>query len=171
MFSKKVSWRLVFIFVYVIALCSTVNAIAAERLPYLPYSEFIQRVKSGNIRTLEVNDGRGYRIMGTSYVEPDGTLHSFQTSRPRRLADDPLLSTLLNKKGITVDVVPSKPGAQRPTPVVLFLLYFVRYGYGFVILFTLYLVARVNVKVSRIEQHLFFSRSDSPGEAALLPED
>ncbi|NOX96553.1 MAG: hypothetical protein GXO98_00515 [Nitrospirae bacterium] len=172
MFSKKVLWRLVFSFVYVIALSSTINAIAAERLPYLPYSEFIQRVKSGNIRTLEVNDGRGYRIMGT-YVEPDGTLHSFRTSRPRQLVDDPLLSTLLNKRGITVNVVPSKPRAQRPTSITLFMLYFGRYGYGFAILlalFTLYLVARVNIKVTHIEQHLFFSRPDSSGESAPLPE-
>lgn len=167
MLSKKVLWKLMFVLVYATALSSTINVIAAEQAPYLPYSEFIHRVQSGDIQTLETDDGRGAWITGT-YVKPDGALHSFRTRRPRQLVDDPLLSALLNERGIAVNVVPSK--RQRRIPATMFMLYLGRYGYGFAILlalFTLYLVARVNLKITHIERHLFFSRPDSSGEGAL----
>lgn len=47
MLSKKVLWKLMFVLVYATALSSTINVIAAEQAPYLPYSEFIHRVQLG----------------------------------------------------------------------------------------------------------------------------
>ncbi len=133
--------------VLTLLLLTPYTLLSAEEGEYLRYEELIEKVKAGNVES--INLGKYSRITGV-YIENDNKkqFHSYHESDS---ANDPLLIELLKEKKVTVNIEEEKERSRWPMMGPGLVMFFVMFIVPIIILIGIVIITR---KVNRIIKKL-----------------
>ena len=135
-----------FLFTVLAVVSSSLGQTDADRSGPLKYQEFIEKLQAGQVRSVSL--GPFARIEGT-YLQGEAEV-SFFTEHALAAANDPLLSELLEQKGISVTRTP-EPQVDAAAKILQSLPFIILlFVPAILLVFVLIYVVRINNKIDQV---------------------